>query len=103
MKIKKKIFAGVLTAMMLVLTMGTTVFAAPSPDSDVVLQQKTDEINKATSVDSNAVNSNNEIINIENIADKVQDVKTFFEHLKCGFDMLEEVKQIYLKDIGQVY
>ena len=46
--------------------------------------------------------SNNEIINIENIADKVQDVKTFFEHLKCGFDMLEEVRQIYLKDIGQV-
>ncbi|MCI6242588.1 MAG: hypothetical protein MR646_04690 [Agathobacter sp.] len=64
MKIKKKIFAGVLTAMMLVLTMGTTVFAAPSPDSDVVLQQKTDEINKATSVDSNAVNSNNEIIKV---------------------------------------
>lgn len=47
--------------------------------------------------------SNNEMINIENIADKVQDVKTFFEHLKCGFDMLEEVRQIYLKDIGQVY
>ena len=43
------------------------------------------------------------MINIENIADKVQDVKTFFEHLKCGFDMLEEVRQIYLKDIGQVY
>lgn len=64
LKIKKKIFAGVLTAMMLVLTMGTTVFAAPSPDSDVVLQQKTDEINKATSVDSNAVNSNNEIIKV---------------------------------------
>ena len=47
--------------------------------------------------------SNNEMINIENIADKVQDVKTFFEHLNCGFDMLEEVRQIYLKDIGQVY
>ena len=42
--------------------------------------------------------SDNEIINIENIADKMQDVKTFFEHLKCGFDMLEEVRQIYLKD-----
>ena len=31
---KKKIFTGVVTAMMLVFTMGTTVFADPSPTSD---------------------------------------------------------------------
>ena len=61
---KKKFFAGILTAMMLVFTMGTTVFAAPSPDSDAALQKKTDEINTATSVDSNAVNSNHEIIKV---------------------------------------
>ena len=34
---KKKIFTGVVTAMMLVFTMGTTVFADPSPTSDTAV------------------------------------------------------------------
>ena len=37
---KKKIFTGVVTAMMLVFTMGTTVFADPSPTSDTALVQR---------------------------------------------------------------
>lgn len=43
---KKKIFTGVVTAMMLVFTMGTTVFADPSPTSDTALVQRTNELNR---------------------------------------------------------
>lgn len=64
MKMKKKFAAGILTAMMLVFTMGTTVFAAPSPNSPEAIQQKTDELNKNTTVDRNGLNANNEVIHI---------------------------------------
>ena len=52
---KKKIFTGVVTAMMLVFTMGTTVFADPSPTSDTALVQRTDELNNATTVESTVI------------------------------------------------
>ena len=48
---KKKILAGVVTAMMLVFTMGTTVFADPSPTSDTALIQRTNELNSARNCD----------------------------------------------------
>ena len=49
---KKKIFTGVVTAMMLVFTMGTTVFADPSPTSDTALVQRTNEDRKSTRLNS---------------------------------------------------
>ena len=61
---KKKIFTGVVTAMMLVFTMGTTVFADPSPTSDTALVQRTNELNKATTVESSGYNANNELITV---------------------------------------
>ena len=61
---KKKIFTGVVTAMMLVFTMGTTVFADPSPTSDTALVQRTYELNKATTVESSGYNANNELITV---------------------------------------
>ena len=44
---KKKIFTGVVTAMMLVFTMGTTVFADPSPTSDTALDRKSTRLNSS--------------------------------------------------------
>lgn len=64
MKMKKKLAAAVLTAVMLVFTMGTTAFAADSPNSPAAIQRKTDELNRNTTVDVNGVNANNEIIRI---------------------------------------
>ena len=61
---KKKIFTGVVTAMMLVFTMGTTVFADPSPTSDTALVQRTNELNHATTVESSGYNANNELITV---------------------------------------
>lgn len=61
---KKKIFTGVVTAMMLVFTMGTTVFADPSPTSDTALVQRTNELNNATTVESSGYNANNELITV---------------------------------------
>lgn len=61
---KKKIFTGVVTAMMLVFTMGTTVFADPSPTSETALVQRTYELNKATTVESSGYNANNELITV---------------------------------------
>ena len=61
---KKKIFTGVVTAMMLVFTMGTTVFADPSPTSDTALVQRTYELNHATTVESSGYNANNELITV---------------------------------------
>ena len=64
MKMKKKMLAGVLTAMMLVFTLGTTAFAADSPNSDAALEAKTEELNKNTTVNENAYNANNEVIKV---------------------------------------
>lgn len=64
MKMKKKMFAGVLTMMLLLASMSMTVFADDSPNSDAALQKKTDELNQSTSVDQNAYNSNNEVIKV---------------------------------------
>ena len=50
--------------MMLVFTMGTTVFADPSPTSDTALVQRTNELNKATTVESSGYNANNELITV---------------------------------------
>ena len=61
---KKKILAGVVTAMMLVFTMGTTVFADPSPTSDTALIQRTNELNSATTVEGSGYNANNELITV---------------------------------------
>ena len=61
---KKKIFTGVVTAMMLVFTMGTTVFADPSPTSDTALIQRTNELNDATTVEGSGYNANNELITV---------------------------------------
>lgn len=61
---KKKIFTGVVTAMMLVFTMGTTVFADPSPTSETALVQRTNELNDATNVESSGYNANNELITV---------------------------------------
>lgn len=65
---KKKIFTGVVTAMMLVFTMGTTVFADPSPTSDTALIQRTNELNNATTIESSGYNANNELITISSTA-----------------------------------
>lgn len=64
MKMKKKMFAGVLTMMLLLASMSMTVFADESPNSEAALQKKTDELNRSTSVDQNAYNSNNEVIKV---------------------------------------
>ena len=50
--------------MMLVFTMGTTVFADPSPTSDTALVQRTNELNNATTVESSGYNANNELITV---------------------------------------
>lgn len=64
MKMKKKFAAGILVAMMLVFSMGTTVFARGSSNDSSALQQKTDELNDNTTVDRNGVNANNEIVHV---------------------------------------
>lgn len=58
----KKMLMGVL-AMLLVLTMGTTVFAAPSPDPDIGLDRKAQEWNNKVEHVA-ATGANNQIYNV---------------------------------------
>lgn len=64
MKMKKKMFAGVLAMMLLLASMSMTVFADDSPNSEAALQKKTDELNQSTSVEQNGYNSNNEVVKV---------------------------------------
>jgi hypothetical protein len=59
----KKLFAGMITAMLLVATMGTAVFAANSPDSETALKQQAKDYNsKVTSV--TAIGNGNAAVNV---------------------------------------
>lgn len=40
--------------------------------------------------------NNNEIINIENLAEKMQKIRVFFQYLDIALDEIEEVKNIIL-------
>jgi len=60
----KKLFAGMMTAMLLVAAMGTSVFAANSPSSEAALKQKAEEMNKnITSV--TGIGSNNAAVTVK--------------------------------------
>jgi hypothetical protein len=60
----KKFLTGVLTTMMLVVTMGTAVFAASSPNSETALKQQAEAWNnKVTSVTGSS--SANEVVSVE--------------------------------------